>query len=498
VHAIVRFLAAFMGVLSLNAIGAIEFLPGSSPQSALRLQPFPNPIRVRVTDGAGNPATDASVRWFLPYGSFLNPATGAFCIFDLGYSCSARTNADGIADILIGSGAVPGMFPIDLRAEFAPGAPAGVVTLVLTVEPLVPPAKLTLVSGSGQRVPRGTPFSQPLVVRMTTPSGDPVVGARVAFYTRGASDGVFAGAEPGTFGITVPTDISGFAVAAFTPTTGIGEAAIVAAVQDAVSFATLTVNFEFTSTTADGATELDLQDMWWSGFDENGWGMSVAQREDRLFSVVYAYDDQGKPTWSVFPSIAWPLGYRYERGISLRLEPRGSPYFAYDVSRFVVGPYVASLDFIIANEQLATLEFSVPYPGKFQKTIRRQDFTSDTPAPLQGLAGMWWGGPSQAGWGMALMEQSGGLFSVWLTYDENGDRTWFVMPSGTWVDANTYEGTIYKTRSSRWYNTPYDASQLQVTAVGTFRYRFSDVDNATFEYTAEGYSGTLSLMRQLF
>jgi hypothetical protein len=47
------------------------------------------------------------------------------------------------------------------------------------------------------------------------------------------------------------------------------------------------------------ASEAPWQDLWWSGSVENGWGMSVVQHRDQLFSVIYAYDAAGAPTWYV-------------------------------------------------------------------------------------------------------------------------------------------------------------------------------------------------------
>ena len=47
------------------------------------------------------------------------------------------------------------------------------------------------------------------------------------------------------------------------------------------------------------AVESPLQDMWWSGPAENGWGMSVVQHGDRLFAAIYAYDADGAPTCSL-------------------------------------------------------------------------------------------------------------------------------------------------------------------------------------------------------
>jgi hypothetical protein len=111
---------------------------------------------------------------------------------------------------------------------------------------------------------------------------------------------------------------------------------------------------------------------------------------------------------------------------------------------------------------------------------------------------MWWGGPEQSGWGVSIMEKPGGLFSVWFTYDEKGDATWFVMPDGRWTSSDTYEGRMYRTTSSPWFGGAYDASQFRATEVGPCRLRFTGKNAARLEYNVDGRGGTLDLVRFSF
>jgi hypothetical protein len=110
---------------------------------------------------------------------------------------------------------------------------------------------------------------------------------------------------------------------------------------------------------------------------------------------------------------------------------------------------------------------------------------------------MWWGGLTQNGWGIAVLQQYRALFAVWFTYDANGAPTWFVMPSGFWRDPGTYEGRIYRASGPPWLGAAYDANAFKTTEAGTFRIRFAG-DAATFEYTIDGRSGTMPLTRQPF
>lgn len=45
------------------------------------------------------------------------------------------------------------------------------------------------------------------------------------------------------------------------------------------------------------ASLTDLSDLWWNP-DESGWGMQITHRGNVIFVTMYAYDTQGKPTWS--------------------------------------------------------------------------------------------------------------------------------------------------------------------------------------------------------
>jgi hypothetical protein len=237
-----------------------------------------------------------------------------------------------------------------------------------------------------------------------------------------------------------------------------------------------------------------LQDMWWAGPAENGWGMSVVQHGERLFAAIYAYDAAGKPTWYVMPGGTWNAARTAFTGAIF--SPRGSPYSAYDPSRLVVGEAVGQVTIALGADQ-GTLDFTIGGVSG-RKAMTRQLFgpVESTAAPLS-AADMWWGGASQNGWGLALLQQHRTLFGVWFTYDAAGSPTWFVLPSGFWADAHTWQGRIYRATSSPWLGAPYDASRLSSADVGSFTLSFEGGD-ATLSYTIDGKAGMIPLMRQAF
>lgn len=236
------------------------------------------------------------------------------------------------------------------------------------------------------------------------------------------------------------------------------------------------------------------QDMWWAGPAENGWGVSVVQHRDTLFCVIYAYDAAGKPTWYVMPGGGWNAAHTVYSG-PLYLT-HGAPWSAYDASRFVVGTPVGDASLDVSDAGAMRLSYRVG-DAAGTKALARQAFGPIDHATWPAAADMWWGGAAQNGWGIATLQQYGSLFSVWFTYDAGGAPTWFVMPSGDWIDNATYAGRLYRTTGSPWAGATYDASVFKSTDAGSFRMHF-DGDNATFNYVVDGQGGSVALSRQPF
>ena len=236
------------------------------------------------------------------------------------------------------------------------------------------------------------------------------------------------------------------------------------------------------------------QDMWWAGLGENGWGMSVIQHGDTLFGVVYAYDAGGKPTWYVMPGGAWDAAHAKFTGSVYA--PTGSPFSAYDVTKFKPGAPVGAMTLTFGGVDSVTLDYVINGVSG-SKVITRMDFGTSDGLMHPAIADMWWGGSAQDGWGIAFLQQLGAIFGVWFTYDATGAPTWFVMPGGNWVDSSVWAGAIYRTTSSGWLGRTYDPTQFRVSNVGSFRVTFSG-STATFSYTIDGQSGTLQLSKQPF
>ncbi|APV50689.1 hypothetical protein BWI17_13945 [Betaproteobacteria bacterium GR16-43] len=237
-----------------------------------------------------------------------------------------------------------------------------------------------------------------------------------------------------------------------------------------------------------------VQDMWWSGPAENGWGMSILRLPSGgLFSALYGYDAAGEPTWWVMSDGEWLTG-REKLFTTAAYSPVGTPWYDYDAPVLVVGDPVGRMQMRFSDTGHATLDYT--FNGiAGHKAIERQIFMSTSGSGRPVVGGMWWGGPAQNGWGIAVIQQGGELFSVWFTYDAANKPRWYVMPAGRWSDATSYEGRLYRTHGSPFLGVAYDPARLQVNDVGSFKLTFSG-DRATFRYSLEGREGTLALQKQ--
>jgi hypothetical protein len=177
----------------------------------------------------------------------------------------------------------------------------------------------------------------------------------------------------------------------------------------------------------------------------------------------------------------------------LLYSPQGSPFFAYDPSRFQAGSPVGVATITFDGTDRGDLEFTLNGVNG-RKKISRQVFGTGA-ATRPSVGGMWWGGAAQMGWGVSIMQQGSQLFLVWFTYDDAGGAVWYVLPGGDWTSDSTYEGRAYKTSGS--VLAAYDPARFRIADVGTYRLRFVG-DTATLEYRVEGRSGELALSRQPF
>jgi hypothetical protein len=235
------------------------------------------------------------------------------------------------------------------------------------------------------------------------------------------------------------------------------------------------------------AQSLNVQDLWWAGSAENGWGLTITQQADVLFVAMYIYDDAGNPTWltasgtldgRVFSSDAYM--------------PTGSPFTAYDVKQFKPGSPIGKLTINFGSASNATLSYVLN--GKSgTKAISRTQFGSG--AATNNASGIWWAGESQNGWGVSITQQGPTYFAVWYTYDPTGKPTWFVMPGcdpGK-CDPSNYTGSLYRTKSSAWMGVNYDSTKFAAAPAGEMTLAFRSNTLASMNYKVDTTNGSQSV-----
>jgi hypothetical protein len=239
----------------------------------------------------------------------------------------------------------------------------------------------------------------------------------------------------------------------------------------------------------------NYQDLWWSGPQENGWGMSIAQHGATPFVTFYVYDNNGQPLWLVMSNATWNSTFTQFSG-ALYI-PGGSWFGSYDASRFVPGAAVGSATITFTSASTATVAYTVNGVSG-SKSITRQLFGPQDPTPVASYGDLWWGGQSQNGWGVSINQQYRKLFSVWYTYDTAGKTVWYVVPDGTWTAANTFTGAAYRVTGSAWIGAAYDPSAMRAQAVGSVTFTFSDIGHGVMTYTIDGVTQSKPITRQSF
>lgn len=240
--------------------------------------------------------------------------------------------------------------------------------------------------------------------------------------------------------------------------------------------------------------KFDVQGLWWAGPQENGWGMSIARTRDTLFNTFFVYDEAGRGQWIVMPGGTWNAEYTVYTG-DLYI-PSGAWFGNYDPSRLKVGEAVGSAAITFTADDAATLSYSVR-GASGTKAMQKQSFGA-SPAIPEKLAGLWWGGSPQNGWGLSIHQQGGTLFNVWYTYDTAGTPVWYVMPGGSWIRPRVYSGPLYRTRGSPWAGRVYDPTRLVAEAAGTMTLIFDSESNGYMTYVLDGVDQTRAITRQPF
>ena len=119
------------------------------------------------------------------------------------------------------------------------------------------------------------------------------------------------------------------------------------------------------------------------------------------------------------------------------------------------------------------------------------------PARAENYTDWWWGGSAQSGQGVNVGQHGGMIFASWFTYDESGAGMWVVFSGPLEASGTAVSGTLYRTTGPA-LGSAFDPAKVVAAPVGTGKLTFADMHNASFDWSVDGKSGTLALVRQSY
>lgn len=236
--------------------------------------------------------------------------------------------------------------------------------------------------------------------------------------------------------------------------------------------------------------------VWWGGPQENGWGLHLRQKGGSMVGGWYVFGADGKATYYILQGGTWSADNRTFTGPLIQ-PVGGAPFSSYDPARFVPGPVRGTLSFGIVDANNARIDYTIDGVTA-AKTVSRLRFSAPEVARDVNYADVWWGGPAENGWGLALVQQYQTLAGAWYTFDAAGKPIWYVLNGGGWIDANTFQGPLITATGAQVVGAEYNAAQLGTFGAGTMTLKFSGADTATMTYTVGGVTQTKTISRFAF
>ena len=238
-----------------------------------------------------------------------------------------------------------------------------------------------------------------------------------------------------------------------------------------------------------------LSGLWWNSA-ESGWGIHFTQRGTNVFAAWYTYDTSGNPKWYV-STCAMNGGATGTAGAcnGALYEVNGPTFFTPPFNTSLVHAVNAgNLQVTFANAGNASMTYSGVMGQTRTVAITRQPLAIGAAPPID-YTDLWWAGPTESGWGMAITQQVNTMFLAWYVYDDSAKPTWYVATCT--LTGTACAGSLLRTTGPP-FGPTFASSQVQSFTAGTINANFTDGNNATITYTVNGVSGTKTITRQIF
>ena len=150
----------------------------------------------------------------------------------------------------------------------------------------------------------------------------------------------------------------------------------------------------------------------------------------------------------------------------------------------------------------ALLIHMVPAWGKGEFPTNQKPLPPVEYAERNNVHGFWWGSPagSEPGWGVGISHQGSRITLTWLTYDTDGNPTWYVAPNVAWQKyQGNYSGRLYSTTAPPFDEVPWNPAKAKLVDVGEVSLKFTSETAGYFHYKlAGGLTDSRPISRYVF
>jgi hypothetical protein len=239
--------------------------------------------------------------------------------------------------------------------------------------------------------------------------------------------------------------------------------------------------------------------LWWIP-SENGWGINTNHQGDVLFATLFTYATDREALWLVASNLARQADGSFTGSL---FRTTGPPYAASPWPLTVRATEVGTMTWRFSSATSAQLVYT--YEGRtVTKNVIRQEFASPVPTCSPTTASragetnyqdLWWGGPSENGWGINFTHQGTFVFGTLFTYDNAGRDLWLFSGMPRQADGS-FRGPLSYAVGPPYFTLPW--TPITPTDVGTMTFRPTSGDRGTLTYNVGSTTVVKNILRQDF
>lgn len=148
------------------------------------------------------------------------------------------------------------------------------------------------------------------------------------------------------------------------------------------------------------------------------------------------------------------------------------------------------------SEGAGNVDFYSPFDLVYPNIAAYINSAGSSPGPTRDYTGIWYL-PGEDGWGLKLFQFANAtpdtLFGVWFVHDNLGRASWYQLEM-IWSGVDAIGGRVVRWTGPAWGPT-FDSSARSFVETGTYTLSFSSATQASFSYTVDGVSRSVTLTK---